>query len=105
MPTKKTVVELIRLKSAETGALSHLNFQNILIYVIKLLVIAKNNHYNLFVCAHRTIYYMNMAQNHINNIVILDIMKRFFKKLLKAYFDGVNEMYGPVIRAGINPFT
>ena len=48
---------------------------------------------------------MNMAQNHINNIVILDIMKKFFKKLLKAYFDGVNEMYGPVIRAGINPFT
>ena len=56
-------------------------------------------------CAHRTIYYMNAVQKRINNIVNLDVMKRFFKKLLKAYFDGVNEMYGPAIRAGINPFA
>jgi len=48
---------------------------------------------------------MNMGQNHINNIVNLDVMKRFLKRLLKAYFDGVNEMYGPAIRAGINPFV
>lgn len=31
-------------------------------------------------------------------------MKKFFKKLIKAYLDGMNEMYGPAIRAGINPF-
>ena len=43
--------------------------------------------------------------NHINNIVNLDVMKRFLKRLLKAYFDGANEMYGPAIRAGINPFV
>lgn len=31
-------------------------------------------------------------------------MKKFIKKILKAYLDGMNEMYGPAIRAGINPF-
>ena len=31
-------------------------------------------------------------------------MKRFLKRLFKAYLDGINEMYGPAIRAGINPF-
>lgn len=31
-------------------------------------------------------------------------MKKFLKKMLKAYFKGVNEMYGPAIRAGINPY-
>ena len=31
-------------------------------------------------------------------------MKKFLKRLLKVYFEGVNEMYGPAIRAGINPF-
>jgi len=31
-------------------------------------------------------------------------IKNFFKKMLKAYLDGANEMYGPAIRAGINPF-
>ena len=31
-------------------------------------------------------------------------MKKFLKRLLKAYFEGVNEMYGRAIRAGINPF-
>ena len=70
-----------------------------------MLVNAKNKCDDLFVCAHRTIYYMNAVQKRINNIVNLDFMKRFFKKLLKAYFDGVNEMYGPAIRAGINPFA
>ena len=31
-------------------------------------------------------------------------MKKFIKKILRAYFEGMNEMYGPAIRAGINPF-
>lgn len=31
-------------------------------------------------------------------------MKKILKRFLKAYFEGVNEMYGPAIRAGINPF-
>lgn len=31
-------------------------------------------------------------------------MMRILKKLFKAYVDGLNEMYGPAIRAGINPF-
>lgn len=31
-------------------------------------------------------------------------MKKFLKKILKAYVDGLNQMYGPAIRAGINPF-
>lgn len=70
-----------------------------------MLVIVKNKCDDLFVYAHKDIYYMNMGQNHINNIVNLDVMKRFLKRLLKAYFDGANEMYGPAIRAGINPFV
>ena len=53
---------------------------------------------------HRTIYYMNAVQKRINNIIKLEVMKRFLKRLLKVLFDGVNEMYGPAIRAGINPF-
>ena len=48
---------------------------------------------------------MNAVQKRINNIIKLEVMKRFLKRLLKVLFDGVNEMYGPVIRAGINPFT
>ena len=55
--------------------------------------------------AHRTIYYMNTVKNRINNIIKLDVMKRFLKRLLKAYFDGANEMYGDAIRAGVNPFV
>jgi hypothetical protein len=31
-------------------------------------------------------------------------MKKFVKKVLKAYLNAMNEMYGPAIRAGINPF-
>ena len=31
-------------------------------------------------------------------------MKKFLKKVLKFYLDGINEMYGPAIRAGVNPF-
>ena len=31
-------------------------------------------------------------------------MKKFIKKIIKGYFKGLNEMYGPAIRAGINPF-
>ena len=31
-------------------------------------------------------------------------MKNFLKKVLKAYFKGVNQMYGPAIRAGVNPY-
>lgn len=32
-------------------------------------------------------------------------MKKILKKIIKAYMDGVNEMYGPALRAGINPFV
>lgn len=32
-------------------------------------------------------------------------MKKILKKVLKMYFDSFNEMYGPVIRAGVNPFV
>ena len=31
-------------------------------------------------------------------------MKKLIKKLIKGYFDGLNELYGPALRAGINPF-
>ena len=31
-------------------------------------------------------------------------MKKFLKKVLSAYVEGFNEMYGPAIKAGINPF-
>ena len=31
-------------------------------------------------------------------------MKKFLKRVLNAYVKGLNEMYGPAIRAGINPF-
>jgi hypothetical protein len=48
---------------------------------------------------------MNTIKNRINNIIKLDVMKRFLKRLLKAYFDGANEMYGDAIRAGVNPFV
>lgn len=32
-------------------------------------------------------------------------MKRFLKRIIKIYFEGVERMYGPVIKAGINPFV
>lgn len=32
-------------------------------------------------------------------------VKEILKKVVKMYFDGLNEMYGPVLRAGINPFV
>ena len=31
-------------------------------------------------------------------------MKKFLKKVLSAYVKGFNEMHGPAIKAGINPF-
>ena len=31
-------------------------------------------------------------------------MKKFIKKVIRCYLDAMNEMYGPAIRAGINPF-
>lgn len=31
-------------------------------------------------------------------------MKKFLKKILKAYLDSFNEMYGPAIRYGVNPY-
>lgn len=60
--------------------------------------------------AHKTIYYMNMTFNsvlltlgHINNVINVYSMKKFLKRLFKAYVDGINEMYGPALRAGVNP--
>ena len=42
-------------------------------------------------------------------ILIIEInsnkMMKFIKKVVKFYFDGLNEMYGPAIRAGVNPFV
>lgn len=32
-------------------------------------------------------------------------MKKFLKKMLKMYFNGLSEMYGPAIRAGVNPYV
>lgn len=32
-------------------------------------------------------------------------MKKILKKVLKMYFNSFNEMYGPAIRAGVNPFV
>ena len=61
----------------------------------------------------QAIYYMNVGDKCIRytkNIFNINYdlnsynMKKFLKRLLKAYFEGVNEMYGPAIRAGINPF-
>ena len=31
-------------------------------------------------------------------------LKKFLKKVLSAYVKGFNEMHGPAIKAGINPF-
>lgn len=31
-------------------------------------------------------------------------MKKILKKVLSAYVEGFNELYGPVIKAGVNPF-
>ena len=31
-------------------------------------------------------------------------MKKFLKKVLSAYVERFNELYGPVIKAGVNPF-
>lgn len=31
-------------------------------------------------------------------------VKSFFKKVGKAYMQGVNELYGPLIRYNISPF-
>ena len=61
--TKKTVVELIRLKSVETGALSHFIFQNNTLDIChKITCNCKNSCDNLFVYAHGTIYYINTVQ-------------------------------------------
>lgn len=31
-------------------------------------------------------------------------MKKLIKKVAKFYFNGMKEMYGPAIKAGINPY-
>lgn len=31
-------------------------------------------------------------------------MKRILKRIWNFYLDGVNEMYGPALKAGVNPF-
>ena len=31
-------------------------------------------------------------------------MLKILKKILKAYFEGLNQLYGPALRAGVNPF-
>lgn len=31
-------------------------------------------------------------------------MMKIVKKILRAYFNGLNELYGPALRAGVNPF-
>lgn len=31
-------------------------------------------------------------------------MKKFLKKIGKEYMKGINEMYGPCLRCGVNPF-
>lgn len=32
------------------------------------------------------------------------MVKNLFKKIGRAYIEGFNKMYGPVIECGINPF-
>ena len=32
------------------------------------------------------------------------MVKKFVKKIIRGYFNALNEMYGPVLRDGINPF-
>lgn len=53
---------------------------------------------------------MNMTFNsvlftlsYINNVINVYSMKKFLKRLFKVYVDGINEMYGPALRAGVNP--
>jgi len=43
-------------------------------------------------------------KNNINYLLNSLVMKKFIKKLIKGYLDGLNELYGPALRAGINPF-
>ena len=32
------------------------------------------------------------------------IVKNFFKSMIRGYFEGVSKLYGPCIKAGINPY-
>ena len=35
---------------------------------------------------------------------MMDMILNIIIMLVKKYFDGMNNFYGPVLRAGVNPF-